>query len=419
MQQIGDTIPINVMVRSLTADLPYPISVYAFEDNSDGRCLRRQTLSSSSDALNMSMSRGQYRFVAIAGAEGYTPLTSPQTLSSTIGTDGENFSTVPLMMGSADVSVTNVASTVNILMSYAVASLRVQLLGVPTSVTSATVTVGQQAEAINMRGELSGAEKATLPMRRESAGSTTWTSDIVYLLPGTQGNTVLTITLTDGATSRNYGYTYSKPLAAATPYVMNGTFVDAEQTFAVSGNISVGEWKSPVVIDFEFGDGAENESSGNGENTSSGYYINRILSEGETLWNGHVVAWVENVSATEEDLVLISREEITGIFASAAVAQASSYEEDDLIGWSIPTELEARHLMTSFGGYNIDVLNDLLEIAGGSNVEVSDANGKNIRFICENGAKTYSFGTTSSVTSAGTTVKYSMRLLKRVHVTLQ
>ena len=106
------------------------------------------------------------------------------------------------------------------------------------------------------------------------------------------------------------------------------------------------------------------------------------------------------------------------ITLTQASALASSYTEYDLIGWRIPTEAEARTLSSLYREHT-DLFDSLLLEAQASPVVLTDDKGNNLRYLCEDATKTYSFKN-STITNAGATVKnYHLRLVRIVRVQQQ
>lgn len=97
-----------------------------------------------------------------------------------------------------------------------------------------------------------------------------------------------------------------------------------------------GEWKAPVDIKFNFG-GAD-EGNGGSEPPS----INPDLSglpEIGGIWNGGIVAGIENASSTGADILLMSLDEWSGFTSDVR----NIIQEEEADGWHLPTEEEAKY----------------------------------------------------------------------------
>ena len=111
-----------------------------------------------------------------------------------------------------------------------------------------------------------------------------------------------------------------------------------------------GEWKASVDIKFNFG-GAD-EGNGGSERLP----LIRIFSglpEIGGIWNGGIVAGIENASSTGADILLMSLDEWSG-FASDV---RNIIQEEEADGWHLPTEEEAKILHKTFSGSSLDELN--------------------------------------------------------------
>ena len=85
--------------------------------------------------------------------------------------------------------------------------------------------------------------------------------------------------------------------------------------------------------------------------------------------------------------------------------------------WAVPTEEQARALKKQYGG-NFEELNLLIEQQQGDTLHVYTSS-SNARYLCEEGTKTFNFAANGSITSAGTSTKYRLRLVKKIHVVVK
>lgn len=414
---------ISIVTRSLTNDIHYPVTVYAFTE--DGKCAAQQTLKSSSDDLSISLSPGKYSIAALCNTDGYELPTSPSSTSTITFKKEGNFATSPLQMGQANISVSSTSQTVNLVMSYRVTPLNISLTDVPSSVSAVSVSVSQQYSALNLKGEYSSSKQTVIPL--EKSGDK-WVAS-AYLFPGSSSQTIFSISLTSSLGTSTYGYTYSKPLQSSTPYNLSGNY--STDIIRLSGVFSAEGWSEPVTLDFAFGPGS----------SSGGDLPSETVSEyplAGTLWQNHIVAYayddMGNIIFAEQmnklpsvNLLLLSVNEWTKVKSAyndtnpeESAEIASSYIEGDLSGWTIPTVAEASNMSSLHNvtfEETLDALNTTISSIGGDVIIAMDDNEKNIRYLCDDGKSTFVWRRNPDVRSAGASTKYSLRLVNHVKVT--
>ena len=422
----GKNSNLSVLTRSVTKGaIEYPLKIYAFDGN--GVCKVSKIVESESDKVNIGLSPGTYRITAVAGYSGWE-MPTKDNQNSKISTPEGNYSSSPLAMGHADVVVSG-ASTATLQVSMEVASVEIILNGLSDDVTNVYVSLARQYGNISLDGTLSEASNTVIDCLKKGDS---WTTGTVFVLPGSSESTVLSITVVDDSGTQTFGYTYNSPLKPGVPYVLNGSFSTG---FSFSGVIESIGWKNEVVLDFSFGPGI-NEASGTEENGNGGNQNNEEkevvskLPEAGSIWNGHVVANIGNATSTEADLLLLSLEEWNKVSsansttnASDAEGIASAYSEFGMTGWRIPTKEEATSIKNLYFGNNIDSINEILQEADGDIMTKVEDNGSNARYLCENAFYTYALGMTNSgnslsITQAGASTKYRLRLVKTVRVYL-
>lgn len=421
-----DTKKVTILTRSTTDDIQYPLSVYAFDK--DGKCICQQTINSAEEDLSLSLSKGNYRIVAVSNSDGYTLPSNPSESSIISMTGNSNCSDSPLQMGQADINVGATNQKVNISLSYKVATLNFTLTNVPNTITSVNLTIAQQHEAINMKGEYSASKNSTLELSKEGDK---WVAKNIYVFPGSNASTVFSISLTESEGKTTYSYTYSSPLSAATPYTLSGTY--STDMVSLSGLFFNEGWNSPIALNFNFGPGSQNSDTD--DPTFPSEQVNSFPSAG-SIWNGHYVAYVYSTDGTamllnndeanaskSVNLLLLSLNEWTEVGSainktdpSQAASIVSEYTENGLSGWSIPTTFEAKYLKALYTDASIETLNNTMYANQGVGITPLDNKGENIRYLCEDATYSFAWKSSSSVTKAGNTATYSLRLVN--HITL-
>jgi len=421
-EESADKQKITIITRSATNDIQYPISVFAFD--SSGKCSAQQTLESASENLSLSLTKGQYRIVALSNTSGYSIPSNPSLSSLVEMESSSNFSLSPLQMGQAEVTVGNASQTVNLSLSYKVSTIDISLSSVPSSVSSVDVTVSHLYAAMNMDGEYSKDGTSTIALQKSGD---TWSAK-AYVFPGSSSQTVFSISLNDANGTSSYGYTYSSPLSAGTPYNIKGHYSSDMLTLSASF-FSVG-WSEPIALNFSFGPGSSDKTPT--ETVTS-------FPKAGSMWNGHLVAYVysddgsntildedELADVKRANLLLLSLNEWTGVVSAnnednpnAASDIAAGYSEGDMVGWGIPSSAEAKYLKSLYSATDetLTNLNSTISANGGTTVSALDSKGENIRFLCEGATYTYAWKSSASLNKAGATVKYSLRLVNHVRVT--
>lgn len=394
----GKTYKVNVMTRAATssADIIYPIRVQA-ADNA-GTVVAQQQLSSASDELMLTLPTGNYTITAVSGSTEFK----------------NGYSDTPLLIGHSDVTISNANANVNIIMSYAVASIDFVLLNVPTTVTDVSVTLSQLYTSVSPLGVYGAAGSVTIPCTRGSNGQ--WTTAQRYVLPGASTTTVMSMTLKTPSGSEIYSVTYQSPLKAATPYHFAGTYTGTTTTdFSVTGSLHYEGWGSDVSGDFSFGPSADHEF-GDAPAEATEVEVASLPSMGG-VWDGHVVAYIEG-----NDALLISTQEWANLTSAlyeddplVAKNIKNAYVEGRLSGWTIPTTEQARLLKTQWNSATYAELNSSLQAVGGAPI-MTNINDKAVRYLCNDARSTFSFASNSSIIAAGTKVDtYRLRLVKTVH----
>ena len=147
------------------------------------------------------------------------------------------------------------------------------------------------------------------------------------------------------------------------------------------------------------------------------------------VWEGHVVAAITSQTEREATLLLLSLADwpqmtsaVNTAHPTTCFSEASSYSEHGLTNWTIPTEAQARLLYASYSNAhttdNGNKLDSAISQAGGTPIVLKEG-ANNIRYLCQEATKTFSFYQ-NRVIAAGATVKtYHLRLVHEVHISLQ
>lgn len=407
----GKQTQLKVTTRATQGEVSYPVQIYAYD--AVGNLAGQQTITADGQNINLQLGAGRYHLTAISGESAYIAPKNHDIQSAQISIPANGYAEQALMLGGADVTLGDTPAEANLILTYRVAQLNLSLSDVPQDVTGVTVSVGTQYAAIDMGGMLSGKSTTTLTCQKVSD---VWQSPTAYLLPGAGQTTTLTLTLARAEGQTSYSYELGEALESAVPYRIEGHYVESTAPY-ITGVLTVEGWQQERTLTFDFGNGSQ--GGGSQGVTTPTVKVDALPAQGQA-WNGHVVALVENATATEADLLLWSLTEYDNVYAPIAEghendmqALVNAYEENGLQGWSVPTADQARELRKEYGG-KFDDLNAVIEMLGGNLITVSTAS-NNARYLCEEGTKTFNFAESGSITSAGKSVKYRLRLLKVIH----
>lgn len=411
---------VGVTTRIAT-ELSYPLKLYAFYAES-GRLAQYTIADNANDRLEFALAVGRYRLVAMAGTQGLEEVPTP-TLDKSIGVPDGGIIASAVQMGSADVIIADADVNVNLQMSYQVAQVNIELQDIPTDVEGVTVTLSSLYADATFGGSLDGEHAVVVPLSCQEDG-TTWSSGVVYTLPGSSVQLTLSISMTDAEGTSVYGYTHTSNLEAGKPYALVGSF---KEGFDLTGTITAEEWGMPETITFKFGDGAGNpedggagdvddgedggSDNGSGEGVESGeIYSVESIPASRALWNGHFVAKVSsNDTNSEAELLLFSLNEWE-VTRDGIISVVDGYAEADITDWRLATEEEMKNLAIYLGhSSNINSVNSVITSVSGSRLTASKG------YFCADGSRYAMMGTEQSGNTVDSS-KYKLRLVKTVTV---
>lgn len=390
--------------------LIYPLELFAFAE--DGRCLSRQVFQEEDgNSFSMKLPPGAYHIAALGGV---TAFDIPNKVGATSTFTLKSPCKSPVQMGRADITLGNKSAKVYLQMQYLVSSINVTLDGLPADASEVTMSLAKTYDKWSFAGVGDNATVQTFALRPAELGDA-WESGDVYILP-TADATTLTINVggADGASS--YSYTCPSALQSGVPYQIRGTYTGGEMR--LEGEIAAQGWGETVEWEFFFG--ANTSQTDPQPSVPSGQPV-----VGK-LWQGHIVAHVEDLNESEWSVLLLSRyeeEEMPSGLSedddpNKATAFAIKYAEDGLTGWGIPTVEEAKLIQKTLGGDQLVALNTILtqaKLATFLDYEPAKPTEK-ARYLCDAGNKTFSMADTGSPLKAGTKKKYRLRLVKSLLV---
>lgn len=422
----GVTRNVKLVAKAIdNTDVAYPLTIYAFD--TEGNNVTSTVINSKDDtSATLKLKKGRYHLTAVSLPSSYEPLSSVKDWNATFSMPKSGYATVPLMTGSADINVTSSDQIAHISLGYRQASLSVTINDVPSSVTSVDVTLSSAYTDMTLAADLSGKMMITVPCVKGTASNNgaTWSTGKFYILPSVNAQPSITISFSGGTTGDvSYSHTYNASLLAGTPYNFTATYKgkaeggggSSDDDVTINTDISAGKWADEVKESFNFGpDVNKTESPSDPE---SNVITVTILPGSGDIWNGHVVGFVNEISETEREVVLISIKEwekISSAFSSNANQAkeiAAQYEENGLSGWIIPTRNDGMALNRLYSyDNNRALINSALETCGGTGL-IQMYGTSAVRYLCEDAEYTYSYKS-ATITKAGEKTTYYLRLVK-------
>lgn len=422
----GVTRNVKLVAKAIdNTDVAYPLTIYAFD--TEGNNVTSTVINSKDDAsATLKLKKGRYHLTAVSLPSSYESLSSVKDWNATFSMPKSGYATEPLMTGSADINVTSSDQIAHISLGYRQASLSVTINDVPSSVTSVDFTLSSAYTDMTLAADLSGKMMVTVPCVKgaTSNNGATWSTGKFYILPSVNAQPSITISFSGGTTGDvSYSHTYNASLLAGTPYNFTATYKGkaeggadpSEGDVTINADISAGKWADEVKEAFNFGpETVQPETPSNPE--SNVITVTTLPGSGD-IWNGHVVGFVNEISETEREIVLISTKEwekISSAFSSNANQAkeiAAQYEENGLSGWIIPTRNDGMALNRLYSyDNNRALINSALETCGGTGL-IQMYGTSTVRYLCEDAEHTYSYKS-ATITKAGEKTTYYLRLVK-------
>lgn len=422
----GVTRNVKLVAKAIdNTDVAYPLTIYAFD--TEGNNVTSTVINGKDDAsATLKLKKGRYHLTAVSLPSSYEPLSSVKDWNATFSMPKSGYATEPLMTGSADINVTSSDQIAHISLGYRQASLSVTINDVPSSVTSVDVTLSSAYTDMTLAADLSGKMMVTVPCVKgtTSNNGATWSTGKFYILPSVNAQPSITISFSGGTTGDvSYSHTYNASLLAGTPYNFTATYKgkaeggggSSDDDVTINTDISAGKWADEVKESFNFGPDV-NKTESPSDPESNVITVTTLPGSGD-IWNGHVVGFVNEISETEREVVLISIKEwenISSAFSSNANQAkeiAAQYEENGLSGWIIPTRNDGMALNRLYSyDNNRALINSALETCGGTGL-IQMYGTSAVRYLCEDAEYTYSYKS-ATITKAGEKTTYYLRLVK-------
>ena len=403
----------TLKVRTRSADdeeVVYPLTLYVF--SSDGECVKTQQVEAEDDDVQLQLAEGKYRVVAVSACkEGYVSA-AIEDWEDVIELTEEDGAKIPLVMGSADVTVdAETKGKLDIMLSHVVTAVDVSLSNIPSDVTEVVVTMSSFYAAVNLKGEYESADYSLhLPCSLDSEGR--WNTDTRYLFPGSGKETVISIRMKMGDGEEvTYGYTWKESPEANQPYHLLG---DYSGGFALNGSFLLKAWNEAKNIEFEFGADASSDEEEDTEDEGDADIDWSEEPETGEIWNGCIVANITETDNGGMELLLMSLDqwyELTSMVPDVL----SGYSVNGIVGWRLPTREEADFLLKTYYGNERLALNRRIEEFGEEGLVGINGDGRYL-FEDAGGYFTFVFDPGRVVWDAGLKTKYYIRLVKTYRI---
>lgn len=393
-------LPLKVSARSSgDSEINYPAYIYAFAE--DGSCSASQKMQDNAQ-IEMKLAPARYTIVAISGLGEEYIVPEVPCLDDVIVMKENNRSSRALMMGTSTVTIANKKNvSVSVTLYYAVSLVNVTLEDIPSNVKNVSLEISPLYSSLSFTREYSGKDRSTEIVCEPETGGT-WSAKPFYIFPGNGSQTIFSITLEDDGQTKTFGYTFKGKPEANVPLNIGGSY---SGDVTIGGNLISGEWKDPVNVKFNFGDSEEDNSGGEKPPINPDF---SGLPEIGSIWNGGIVASIENTNSEGADVLLMSLNEWEGL----ADKVRDIIKDEEINGWHLPIEEEAKVLRSTFKGSALNELNKRIANLdnGDPLVDIDE------RYVCDNGnIRTFSFKEGTVFSTAGKKKEYRIRLVRSIH----
>lgn len=396
------------------APIHYPLTVYLF--NEQGKCVGQEIIADESVEYSRKLSEGKYTIVLLSGVtenEYFMPIDIAP--DSYITLKEANFAEAPIQIAQTQVNLTK-STTVQMTLSYAVASVGFVINDVPADATQVSIDVSPVSSGIAFDGSYKeDKQSCTVPCVKEGGQ---WISETVYIFPNESTSTHLSvqIELPDG--NKTYGYTYQAALQAGYPYQFTGNVTDG---ITLNGEFQAEGWHPVVDVEFGFSEvvpddpnegGTEEEEPDEGikPDGADTYFVSE-LPEAESIWEGFYVWKTTSVSATECEAIILSPEQME-LQAGKGREELVNYEISGIDGWRVFTKDEAKDFIVQYA----DALTDLNDLFRANGLAIFNANEEEgDRYLCNDCLSSFAFWS-SSISPVGSKRSYFLRPVKTIRL---
>lgn len=416
-EETGETIEnvphtVQVVTRSdNNAPIHYPLTVYLF--NEEGKCIQQDIIADESASYSKSIAEGKYTIILLSGItedEYFMPLDI--TPESYISIKESNFAKAPIQIAQAQINLTK-STTVQMTLSYAVASVSFVINDVPEEATNVSIDISPVSSGIAFNNAYKNDQQScTIPCAKEG---NQWMSETVYILPHESSSTHLSVQIDQSEGNKTYGYTYQSALLAGYPYQFTGNYKDG---ITLNGEFQAEGWHPLVGVEFGISEtipdnpGDTEENPGTITGNADTYYVSTLPKEEESIWENFFVWKITEISDTECEAFLIAPEQWE-TQADKGEEILADYEISGIDGWRVFTKEEAKSFIAQYRDLDLNQLlqdNGLAPFYGNEDDED--------RYLCNDCQSSFAFWS-SSISKVGSKRTYYLRPVKTVHLTVR
>lgn len=395
---------LKVKVRSAgDAEIDYPLYLYAF--SKDGKLAASQVMEDEDEEMSLLLNGGDFKIVALSGVSSSYQLPGNPSLTDVVSLVGTKGADTPLMMGKADVSISETSkASVEMTLTYVVSALNVTLKDIPSNISAVQLSLSPLYSTLSMAG-IYGGEPQKVKVDCSLTSDGVWSAPTTYVFPGSGDETVLSIYFkSDDGTETTYGHTFNGAPEANHLFNVTGSYSGG---IIVGGTFDVTDWEGSIDVEFTFGANVVPDE-GEGDSDEPEIDMSKVPEVG-SIWNGTIVADIGEADDSGVDLLLMSLDEWDAT-TSQVDDVVNGYSVNGISDWRLPTHDEAAVLRVRFSG---DARLDLNDLIAEYDEALYGLDGEE-RYLCTKSELYYSFkflaGTTT--TKAGEVRSYYVRLVK-------
>lgn len=336
---------ITTRAASDGTEVSLPVTLYVMDSN--GICVKKETLTSTAEGISMELPAGKYHVYAIGGAKEddyILPATENATAQSEIALKSSAKHN-DLMTASGNITLKkNQENQLTLDMSRKVMKINMLAINdVPADISAVSIALQPLYKALLLDGSYGTATTGeTINLTKQTDGTTWKNTEALYMFPQA-GSATIKVSLTKNGQSQAYTYVCTESLAANHEYNIEATYVN-NQNITMQGSINGVAWGTNINISFNFGNDGDENSDDENENVSTDEaptvntmykdcYVISVIDEGD----GKVVTLLHknNVDIKGEGK---TEEQIRTAISTAL----PTFDINDITGWKIPTEADLK-----------------------------------------------------------------------------
>lgn len=340
---------ITTRAASGETEVSLPVTLYVMDNN--GICVKKETLTSTTEGISMELPAGKYHVYAIGGAKEndyILPATENATAQSEIALKS-SAKHDDLMTASSDITLKkNQENQLTLGMSRKVMKINMLTInGVPADISAVSITLQPLYKALLLDGSYGTATTGeTINLTKQTDGTTWKSAEVLYMFPQA-GSAIIKVSLTKNGQSQTYTYTCTEALTANHEYNIEATYVD-NQNITMQGSINGVAWGTNINISFEFGNNGNGDDDDNEDPTEPAPIVKTMYKDCFVMSvadddNGKIVTLLH-----KRAIELPSANKTEAQILSEIDAALSSFNINGITGWRIPTKADLANYIPSY-----------------------------------------------------------------------